>query len=486
MRNDIPHIINGKRITASHRQLPVYNPALGEVIGSVPVANQDIVNQAVDVAKTAFAAWSQTTPPQRAKILFRYKALLEGEIKNLAKIVTAEHGKTHIEAIGSIQRGMDVLDFVCGMPTHLQGVYSANAATGVDVYSMRQPLGVCAGITPFNFPAMIALWMFPMAIACGNTFILKPSEKNPSCAVRLVELAHEAGVPEGVINLVNGDKETVDAILAHPDVQAVSFVGSSAVASHVYKTAISHHKRAQAFGGAKNHSIVMPDANIKQAAEAITLAAYGSCGERCMAISVVVAVGDTVADQLIPLIEERLRRFKVGPGTDDSVELGPLISQQHLDKVLSYIDAGKREGATVVLDNSRQKPAKHENGFFMGACIFDHVTPSMKIYRDEIFGPVLCVMRVPDIEAAMKLINDHEYGNGTAIFTRDGYTARTFAERVQAGMVGINVPVPVPVASHSFGGWKNSIFADTQMYGAEAIRFYTKLKTVSERWFAEG
>ena len=482
MHNDIPHLINGKRVSATGRKLPVYNPALGEISGESTVADQKLVNEAVAAASKAFITWSQTTPSQRAKILARYKLVLDSEIDSLAKIVTAEHGKTYIEAVGSIQRGIDVLDYVCGLPGHLQGMYTANVAKGINVYSMRQPLGVCAGITPFNFPAMIALWMFPMALACGNTFILKPSEKNPSCSLKLVELAHEAGVPEGVINLLNGDKETVDAILAHPGIQAVSFVGSSTVAEHVYKTSINHNKRAQAFGGAKNHSIIMPDADLKQAAEAITLAAYGSCGERCMAISVAVAVGDEVADKLVPLITERLHRFKVGPGMEENVELGPLITQQHLDKVLSYVDEGIQEGATAVLNNSRMKPEHAKNGFFMGACLFDHVLPSMKIYRDEIFGPVLCVMRVPDFESAMQLINDHQYGNGTAIFTRDGYTARTFAERVQVGMVGVNVPVPVPVPYHSFGGWKNSVFADTQMYGEEAIRFYTKLKTVTERW----
>jgi malonate-semialdehyde dehydrogenase (acetylating)/methylmalonate-semialdehyde dehydrogenase len=485
VRRDIPHIINGKKIASTGRKLPVFNPALGEVIAETGAADSRLVDEAVTSAKKAFVSWSQTTPAARAKMLLRYKMLLDKEINELAKMVTEEHGKTHIESIGSLQRGIDVLDYVCGLPSHLQGAYTANAASGIDVYSMRQPVGVCAGITPFNFPGMIALWMFPMAIACGNTFILKPSEKNPSCAVRMIELLHEAGVPAGVVNLLNGDKETVDAILAHPDIQAVSFVGSSTVAEHVYKTAINNNKRAQAFGGAKNHSIVMPDANLKQAAEAITLSAYGSCGERCMAISVVVAVGDTVADQLVPLIKERLTRFKVGPGTEEGVELGPLITQQHLDKVVSYVDAGKQEGATLVVDNSRYKPDHAKNGFFMGTCLFDHVQPSMKIYSDEIFGPVLCVMRVADYEAALALVNDHQYGNGTAIFTRDGYIARNFAERVQAGMVGINVPVPVPIASHSFGGWKNSIFADTQMYGTEAIRFYTKLKTVTERWTAD-
>jgi len=485
MHNEIPHIINGKRVTSSGRKLPVYNPALGEISGESSVADKKLVDEAVAAAKKAFAAWSQTTPPYRAKILARYKQVLDKEINNLGKIVTAEHGKTFIEATGSVQRGIDVLDFVTGLPAHLHGMYTPNVATGIDVYSMRQPLGVCAGITPFNFPAMIALWMFPMAIACGNTFILKPSEKNPSCAVRLVELAHEAGVPEGVVNLINGDKETVDAILTHPDIKAVSFVGSTPVAEYVYKTGIANNKRAQAFGGAKNHAIIMPDADIKQAAEAITLAAYGSCGERCMAISVAVAVGDEVADKIVPLIKERLGRFKVGPGMEENVELGPLVSQQHLDKVLSYVDTGKNEGATVVLDNSREKPSHAQNGYFMGACLFDHVTPDMKIYQEEIFGPVLCVVRVPDFETALEMINKNRFGNGTAIFTRDGYTARKFAELVQAGMVGVNVPVPVPVPYHSFGGWKDSIFADTQMYGEEAIRFYTKLKTVTERWPAK-
>lgn len=482
MLSDIPHIINGKRVAATGRKLPVYNPALGEIIGESGVADAKLVDEAVTAARNAFVTWSQTTPAQRSKILTRYKALLDSEIKNLGKIVTAEHGKTYIEAMGSIQRGIDVLDHVCAIPGHLQGVYSANVANGIDVYSMRQPLGICVGITPFNFPAMIALWMFPMAIACGNTFILKPSEKNPSCAVRLIELAHEAGVPAGVVNLLNGDKETVDALLTHPDIQGVSFVGSSPVAEYVYKTAINNNKRAQAFGGAKNHSIVMPDADIKQAAEAIATAAFGSCGERCMAISVAVAVGDEVADQLIPYFEERMSRFKVGPGMEDNVELGPLITKQHLEKVLAYVEEGKAEGAKLIVDNSQVKPEHAQNGYFMGTCLFDHVKPFMKIYREEIFGPVLCIMRVPDFESALKLINENQYGNGTAIFTRDGYTARTFAERVQAGMVGINVPVPVPVPSHSFGGWKNSIFADTQMYGTEAIRFYTKLKTVTERW----
>lgn len=479
MLGDIPHIIKNKSVV-SKGKLPVYNPATGEVSGEVSVADEALVNETVAAAKEAFLTWSQTTPQQRSKIFFRYKEILERETAELGKLITAEHGKTFVEAKGEVQRGIDVLEYVCGIPGHLQGIYTTSAAKGINVYSMRQPLGVCVGITPFNFPAMIALWMFPMAIACGNTFILKPSEKNPSTANRLVELAHEAGIPEGVINVLNGDKTTVDAILAHPDVQAISFVGSSPVAEHVYKTAINNNKRAQAFGGAKNHSIVMPDADIDKAADAIAMAAYGSAGERCMAISVAVAIGDEVADKLIARIKKNIDKIKVGPGMQEDVTLGPLISKQHLEKVLSYVELGEKEGASLVVDN--RNISVDANGFFMGPCLFDHVKPSMQIYQDEIFGPVLSVVRVSDLEAGIELINKHQFGNGTAIFTSSGYSARKFSESIQAGMVGVNLPVPVPMAYHSFGGWKNSIFADTQMYGAEAIRFYTKLKTVTERW----
>lgn len=479
----IPHIINGRNLVQDGRKLAVYNPASGETIANVSVADVATVDKAINAAKTAFATWSQTPAPQRAKILFRYKNLLDQNMDVLAKIITQEHGKTIVEALGSLQRGIDVVDFACGITSHLKGDFAEEVASGMDCYSMHQPLGVCVGITPFNFPGMIPLWMFPMAIACGNTFVLKPSERDPSCAVKLIELAHEAGVPEGVVNLVHGDKETVDALITHPDVKAVSFVGSSMIAEYVYQTATSLNKRVQAFGGAKNHCIIMPDADIDQIVESIVLSAYGSAGERCMAISVAVAIGDEVAEALIKKMIPRIENLKVGPGTEKNIDMGPLVTSQHWDRVKSYIESGKDEGATLVIDGSAYKPNNAANGFFMGACLFDHVKPHMRIYREEIFGPVLSVVRVPDLESAIKLINDHEYGNGASIFTRDGYTARTFAEKVQAGMVGINVPIPVPVAYHSFGGWKRSIFSDIGMYGEEAVRFYTKLKTVTQRWY---
>lgn len=483
MTYEVPQFINGSQVKTKVRTLEIYNPATGEVAGIVDVADKKTVDIAIAAAKKAFPSWSATTPPARAKILFRFKNLLEQHRDEIVKLVTQEHGKTLSEAQGSFQRGMDVVDFTCGIPNHLKSAYASDVGTGVDSYSLYQPLGVCVGITPFNFPVMIPLWMFPMAIACGNTFVLKPSEKDPSCALRMVELAKEAGVPDGVINLVNGDKETVDALITHPDVKAVSFVGSSPIAEYVYTTATSHHKRAQAFGGAKNHCIVMPDANLDQAAEALTTAAYDCAGERCMAISVVIAVGDEVADKLVEKIKSRALNLKIGAGNQAGVQMGPLVTRQHLEKVKSYVETGKKEGATLVVDGSQYQPK--DNGFFMGACLFDNVTPEMKIYREEIFGPVLSVVRVKDFETAIQLINDHEYGNGTAIFTNDGHTARTFADKVQVGMVGVNVPVPVPVAYHSFGGWKRSIFSDIGMYGNDAIRFYTKLKTVTQRWFAK-
>lgn len=483
---EVPHFINGQQVSAKERHLPIFNPATGATIGQVDVANASIVDQAVQAAKKAFATWSQTTPPQRAKILFRFKQLLDEHRDELVHLVTQEHGKTLSEAQGSLQRGMDVVDFVCGISSHLKTAYAADVGTGVDSYSLHQPLGVCVGITPFNFPAMIPLWMFPMAIACGNTFVLKPSERDPSCGFRLVQLAKEAGVPDGVINLVNGDKETVDALITHPDVKAVSFVGSTPVAEYVHNTAIAHHKRAQAFGGAKNHCIVMPDANLDQAAEALVTAAYDCAGERCMAISVILAVGDEVADKLIAKMKPLITNLKIGPGTEPNVQMGPLVTKQHMEKVKSYIEIGKKEGATLLVDGSHYQQPQQPNGFFMGGCLFDHVKTDMQIYRDEIFGPVLSVVRVPDFETAIDLINQHQYGNGTAIFTSDGYTARHFADKVQVGMVGVNVPVPVPVAYHSFGGWKRSIFSDVGMYGNEGIRFYTKLKTVTQRWFPKG
>jgi len=482
MMYEVPHIIHGQ-VIHSNKKSALYNPALGKIVGQVSLADKAIVDQAVESAKNAFSVWSATPPAARAKILFKYKFLLEENIKKLAALITQEHGKTLDEAVGSLQRGIDVLAFACDTPYHLQGRFAANVATEVDSYSLHQPLGVCVGITPFNFPAMIGLWMFPLAIACGNTFIWKPSEKDPSCAVMLWELAKEAGLPDGVVNIVQGDKEAVDALLIHPDVQAISFVGSSAVAEQIYQTATMQHKRVQAFGGAKNHCIVMPDADMEQAADQIVSAAYGAAGERCMAISVVLAVGDAVADSLIAAMRTKIAAIKIGSGLDAQITMGPLVTQAHWERVKNYIEIGKQEGAKLIIDGSEDKPSTAPSGFFMGACLFDHVKPTMQIYREEIFGPVLCVVRVPDFATALDLINQHEYGNGTAIFTGDGYTARTFAEKVQVGMIGVNVPVPVPVAYHSFGGWKRSIFSDIGMYGAEAIRFYTKLKTVTERWF---
>ncbi|MFZ2315391.1 MAG: CoA-acylating methylmalonate-semialdehyde dehydrogenase [Gammaproteobacteria bacterium] len=479
----VSHIINGRSTTEATRKLDIYNPAQGIVIGQVGVADNKTVDQAVQAAKNALPAWMNTTPLQRAKILFRYKELLENNINELAAIINREHGKTIDEALASIRRGIDVVDFTCGIPNYLKGNFNSEVASNVDAYSILQPLGVCVGITPFNFPAMIPLWMFPMSIACGNTFILKPSEKDPSCAVRLVELIKEAGLPDGVVNVVHGDKETVDALLTHQDVKAVSFVGSTNIAEYVYQTATQHNKRVQAFGGAKNHCIVMPDANLDETVEAIVTSAYNCAGERCMAISVVVAVGDEIADALIKKMQPRIEKIKVGAGNVCNIEMGPLVTKIHWEKVQSYIKKGQEEGATLVIDGSQDKAADHPDGFFMGPSLFDHVMPNMRIYKEEIFGPVLSIVRAKNFEEALALVNDHEYGNGTAIFTTDGYTARQFVERVQVGMVGVNVPVPVPVAYHSFGGWKRSIFADTQMYGADAVRFYTKLKTVTERWY---
>lgn len=481
----IPHWINGKAIQAKSVVLPVFNPALGQAIAEVGVADTVLVNEAVSAAKAAFLTWSQTTPTQRAAILFNYKVLLDEHIDELAALVTREHGKTLIEAKGSIQRGIDVVSQVCGIPQLLAGRYTANVSSEMNAYSLRQPLGVCVGITPFNFPAMIALWMFPMSIACGNTFILKPSEKDPSCAVKLAELAKLAGVPDGVVNVMHGDHTTVDLLIKHADVQAVSFVGSSKVAEQVYHTAIMHHKRAQTFGGAKNHAIVMPDADLAYTAEMLVQAAYGSAGERCMAISVAVVVGNETADQLIQLMHPKIKALCLGDGRETRTTLGPLITAVHRERVREYIKSGIDEGAKLCLDLQNAIPEALTSGFFMGPCLFDEVQSTMKIYREEIFGPVLCVMRVNTKEEALQLINDHEYGNGTAIFTRDGYVADWFAKHVQAGMVGVNVPIPVPVAQHSFGGWKRSSFTDTSMFGPDAVHFFTKLKTVTERWMPE-
>ncbi len=475
----VPHFINGQKITSKANSLNIFNPATGQIIGELGLADESIVAEAIAAAKSAFQTWSLMPPLKRSRLLFNFKRLLEQHMDELAAIVTREHGKTLDDARGSVQRGIDVVEFACGIPAHLKGSYTENVAADIDTYALRQPLGVCVGITPFNFPAMIALWMFPMAIACGNTFVLKPSEKDPSCAVRIAELAKEAGIPDGVINVVQGDKVAVDALITHPEVKAVSFVGSTPIAEYVYKTGTAHGKRVQAFAGAKNHCIVMPDADIDQAVDAIVGAAYGSAGERCMAISVVIAVGDQLADALVNKIKHRVQTLKIGPGDQSGVEMGPLITQVHWDKVKSYVDLGVKEGADLVIDG---RDFKMQQGFFMGACLFDHVKPAMRIYQEEIFGPVLSLVRVPDFETALNMVNEHEFGNGTAIYTRDGNTARTFATRVQVGMVGINIPIPVPVAYHSFGGWKRSMFGDITMHGPESIQFFTKLKTVTQRW----
>ncbi|MCG8359767.1 MAG: CoA-acylating methylmalonate-semialdehyde dehydrogenase [Kiloniellales bacterium] len=483
MSDVIHHYIGGTLVAGkSGRFGDIYNPALGEKIRQVDFASQAEVRTAVETANAAFPAWAAQPPLRRARILFRLKALLEANIGDLARVVTEEHGKTIEDAKGSITRGIEVVEFACGMPHLLKGDYTEQVGSDVDCFNVRQPLGVVAGITPFNFPAMIPLWMSPMAIACGNTFILKPSEKDPSFSLKLAELYKEAGLPDGVFNVIQGDKEAVNAILTDPDIQAVSFVGSTAIAEHVYHTGCAHNKRVQALGGAKNHMVVMPDADLDQATDAIMGAAYGSAGERCMAISVAVAVGDQVADNLLDKLMPRVRGLKIGPGTDPEVEMGPLVSREHFDKVTGYIDTGVKEGADLVLDGRGVSLQGYEKGYFMGGSIFDKVTPEMEIYKNEIFGPVLSVVRAPDYESATKMVNDHEYGNGTAIFTRDGDAARHFASSIKIGMVGVNVPIPVPMAFHSFGGWKRSLFGDHHMHGPEGVRFYTKMKTITSRW----
>ena len=483
MSEVIQHYVGGKLVAGkSGRTGDIYNPAIGEVIRKVAFASTEEVRAAVKVAQAAFPDWAATPPLRRARVMFRLKQLLEENLDELGRLVSEEHGKTVVDAKGSITRGIEVVEFACGMPHLLKGEFTEDVGTSIDSYSMRQPLGVVAGITPFNFPAMIPLWMSPIAIAAGNTFILKPSEKDPSFAMRLADLYKQAGLPDGVFNVVHGDKEAVNAILSDPDIQAVSFVGATATAEYIYHTGTAHNKRVQALGGAKNHMVIMPDADMEQATDAIMGAAYGSAGERCMAISVAVAVGDKVADQLIDRLMPRVQALKVGPGTDPEVEMGPLVTKDHYDKVMGYIDQGIKEGASLVLDGRKISLQGYEKGYFMGGSIFDKVTTDMSIYTDEIFGPVLSVVRAKDYDEAAKMVNDHEYGNGTAIFTRDGDAARSFANSIRVGMVGVNVPIPVPVAYHSFGGWKRSLFGDHHMHGMEGVRFYTKLKTVTARW----
>jgi len=477
------HFIDGQRVAgASNRFGDVHNPALGRVTAQVPFATSNEVRGAVESAVRAFPAWAATPPAKRARILFRFRDLLERERDGLATALSLQHGKTLDDARGSVQRGEEIVEFACGIPHLLKGEHSENVASDVDCFSMRQPLGVCAGITPFNFPAMVPMWMFPVAIACGNTFVLKPSEKDPSCGLMLAELAIEAGLPKGVLNVVNGDKEAVDALLSDPDVQAVSFVGSTPIAEYVYKTGASHGKRVQALGGAKNHLVIMPDADMDQVTDALMGSVYGSAGERCMAISIAVAVGDRTADAMIERLKPRVKELNIGAYDKPGVEMGPLVTRQHQEKVKGYVDIGVQEGAELVVDGRDFQAEGHEDGYFVGGCIFDKVTPEMRIYKEEIFGPVLGVVRVDSYEEALKLVNDHEFGNGTAIFTRDGDAARDFTNRTQIGMVGVNVPIPVPTAYHSFGGWKRSLFGDHHMHGPEGVRFYTRLKAVTSRW----
>ena len=476
------HCMGGELVEGtSGRFAEVDNPATGEPVARVPLATAAEVDAAVAAASEAFPEWAATSPLRRARVMFRFKALLDDGIDALAEIITTEHGKVHSDAVGSIARGLEVVEFACGIPHLLKGAFSDNVATGVDMYSMRQPLGVCAGVTPFNFPAMVPMWMFPIAVACGNTFVLKPSERDPSAANFMAGLLAEAGLPPGVFNVVHGDKEAVDAILAHPGVSAVSFVGSTPVAEHVYRAGAAAGKRVQALGGAKNHMVVMPDADMDQATDALMGAAFGSAGERCMAVSVAVAVGDA-GDSLMERLAPRARSLKVGPGTDDESEMGPLVTARHLERVRGYIDLGVEEGADLVVDGRGFTLQGYENGHFIGPSVFDNVTPDMRIYREEIFGPVLSVVRMPDFDSALGIVNGHEYGNGAAIFTRDGDAARTFGAECRIGMVGVNVPIPVPLAFHSFGGWKRSLFGDLHMHGTEGVSFYTRLKTVTSRW----
>ena len=480
---DIDHYIAGHiDARAAATRADVYNPATGQITGRVAMATTDDVEVAVVAAATAFPAWSATPAHIRARILFRFRDLVERDSDRLAAIITAEHGKVHSDAKGEVTRGLEVVEFACGIPQQLKGEFSENVGRAVDGVTFRQPLGVVAGISPFNFPAMVPMWMFPVALACGNTFVMKPSEKDPTLSVELARLLTEAGLPDGVFNVVHGDKVAVDALLTHDDVEAISFVGSTPIAEYIHTTASAQGKRVQALGGAKNHMVIMPDADLDQAVSALMGAAYGSAGERCMAISVAVPVGEDTANALRERLVIALATLKVGPGTDPEVEMGPLVTGVHRDKVASYIDIGVEEGAELVVDGRQSTPKDVGEGFFIGGTLFDHVTPSMRIYLEEIFGPVLSIVRAESFGDALQLVNDHEFGNGTAIFTADGNTARTYLAQVKAGMVGINVPIPVPMAFHSFGGWKRSLFGDHHIHGPEGVRFYTRNKTATTRW----
>jgi malonate-semialdehyde dehydrogenase (acetylating)/methylmalonate-semialdehyde dehydrogenase len=478
----IGHYVGGKPVLGtSDRSSEVFEPATGSVSANVALASRADTEEAIATARKALPGWAATTPLQRARVMFRFKALIEQHLDELAALVTAEHGKVLSDARGEVTRGMEVVEFACGIADLLKGEYSESVGAGVDSWSIRQPVGVCAGITPFNFPAMVPMWMFPIAIACGNTFILKPSEKDPSCPLRLAELLTEAGLPPGVFNVVNGDREAVDTLLADDRVAAISFVGSTPVAEYIYRTASAHGKRVQALGGAKNHMVIMPDADVDTAANGLIGAAYGSAGERCMAISVAVAVG-AAADPLVAALRRRIAALKIGAGTNADSEMGPLVTREHLERVRNYVATGLEEGARLLEDGRSVAVRGHEAGFFLGPCLFDDVTSQMRIYREEIFGPVLGVVRVETLAEALAIINAHEFGNGVSIFTSDGRAAREFAAAVEAGMVGINIPIPVPMAFHSFGGWKRSLFGALHVHGRDGVRFYTRLKTVTARW----
>ncbi len=479
---DVGHFINGQRtLGQGDRTQAIYNPATGQATRQLRLAGAADVEAAVAAAAAAFPAWANTPAPRRARVMFKLLELMNAHQEELAAIITAEHGKVFSDAMGELARGIDIVEFACGIPQLLKGDYTEQVATGLDNWTMRQPLGVVAGITPFNFPAMVPCWMFPLAVASGNCFILKPSERDPSVSLRIAELLRDAGLPDGVFNVLQGDKQAVDALLTHPEVQAISFVGSTPIARSIYERGAQHGKRVQALGGAKNHMVVMPDADLDQAVDALIGSAYGAAGERCMAVSVAVLVGDA-ADRIVPILAERARTLKVSHGMDPQAEMGPVITRDALERIRGYLDIGLAEGARLVHDGRDLCVPGHEDGFFIGGSLFDHVTPDMRIYQEEIFGPVLACVRAPDIDAAIRIINEHSFGNGVACFTRDGHAAREFARRIQVGMVGINVPIPVPMAWHGFGGWKNSLFGDMHVYGEEGVRFYTRQKSVMQRW----
>ncbi|ANC05099.1 methylmalonate-semialdehyde dehydrogenase [Pseudomonas putida] len=478
----IKHLIHGESVASGGRTAEVFNPATGQVIHQLELANRATVQAAIDSAKAAFPAWRNTPPAKRAQVMFRFKQLLEQNEARISQMISEEHGKTIEDAAGELKRGIENVEFACAAPEILKGEYSRNVGPNIDAWSDFQPLGVVAGITPFNFPAMVPLWMYPLAIVCGNAFILKPSERDPSSTLFIAQLLHEAGLPKGILNVVHGDKEAVDALIEAPEVKALSFVGSTPIAEYIYAEGTKRGKRVQALGGAKNHAVLMPDAELDNAVNALMGAAYGSCGERCMAISVAVCVGDQVADALIAKLEPQIKALKIGAGTQCGLDMGPLVTAAARDKVLGYIDDGVAAGAELVVDGRGFSVAGNENGYFVGGTLFDRVTPQMRIYQEEIFGPVLCVVRVQSLEQAMQLINDHEYGNGTCIFTRDGEAARLFCDEIEVGMVGVNVPLPVPVSYHSFGGWKRSLFGDLHAYGPDGVRFYTRRKAITQRW----